>query len=68
MFMLGAANRDPRQFRDPDQLDLKRLPNPHLAFRADEHFCIGNHGWLPGDQNGAPNYGLRGLNALPVTV
>lgn len=40
--MLGAANRDPKQFKQPNQLNLKRLNNQHLAFSAGPHFCIGN--------------------------
>lgn len=40
--MLGAANRDPKQFEEPNQLNLKRLNNQHLAFSAGPHFCIGS--------------------------
>jgi len=39
--LLGAANRDPRVFRDPDQLDLVRSPNPHFAFGSGVHSCLG---------------------------
>jgi cytochrome P450 len=38
---IASANRDQRQFPHPDMLDITRHPNPHLAFGAGIHYCLG---------------------------
>jgi cytochrome P450 len=39
----AAANRDPEVFKNPNDVDLERKPNPHVAFGFGHHNCLGAH-------------------------
>jgi hypothetical protein len=41
LLLFGAANHDERRIADPESFDVRRDPNPHLAFGFGAHFCLG---------------------------
>ncbi len=43
MVVFASANRDPRHFERPDEIDLDRRPNDHVALSHGIHFCLGSH-------------------------
>jgi cytochrome P450 family 142 subfamily A polypeptide 1 len=41
LLMYSSANRDPAHFAEPERFDVRRDPNPHVAFGFGTHFCLG---------------------------
>jgi cytochrome P450 len=54
---LSSANRDEAQFPEPEQFDIQRNPNKHVAFGYGIHFCMG-----------APLSRLEAAVALPILI
>jgi cytochrome P450 family 142 subfamily A polypeptide 1 len=42
ILLYPSANRDAAVFENPDHFDIRRSPNPHMAFGFGAHFCLGN--------------------------
>ena len=42
LLLYPSANRDETVFEDPEAFDIRRSPNPHIAFGFGAHFCLGN--------------------------
>jgi hypothetical protein len=41
LMLIGSANRDPAQFSNPEEFDIARKDNKHIAFGTGVHFCLG---------------------------